>query len=164
MKALVLSDTHIPHRARDMPREIWELIEKVDLVFHAGDFTDYEFYLQLKESCPILHAVHGNMDSPQLFRELPDKKIVEIGGKRFGITHGTGPPWGIEKRALEKFEGEELDVLIFGHSHNPLNKIEGEMLFFNPGTPTDTIFSTRRSYGIIEIEEEKIVPIHYFID
>jgi len=156
MRALVLSDTHIPHRCSTLPDEFWGEIEKADLILHAGDFTTYDFYLELLAHNKNLHAVHGNMDEPDLVRILPEKKIVEIEGKRIGIIHGFGAPYGLEKKVRKRFEGDEIDLIVFGHSHRALYKEEESILLFNPGSPTDRIFTTRRSYGILEINEGKI--------
>jgi hypothetical protein len=156
MRAVVLSDTHIPHRSSTLPDEVWREIENSDLVIHAGDFTTYDFYLELKAHNSNLYAVHGNMDEPDLVRILPEKKIFEVEGKRIGVIHGFGAPFGLEKKVRRRFEGESLDLLIFGHSHRALYREEEGILLLNPGSPTDRIFTTRRSYGILEINGGKI--------
>jgi len=156
MRAVVLSDTHVPHRSSTLPDELWKEIEKADLVIHAGDFTTYDFYLELMAYNNNLYAVHGNMDEPDLFRILPEKKVIEIEGKRIGIIHGFGAPFGLEKKVRARLEKENVDLIIFGHSHRALYKEEEGILLFNPGSPTDKIFTTRRSYGIMEIKEGKI--------
>ncbi len=163
MRVLVISDTHIPHRARDLPRRIWEEAEKADVVVHAGDFTTMDVLADIRVINPNVRAVWGNMDEPELVEELPEKLVFELEGKRFGLTHGSGAPWRIEKRVMEKFEGEDLDVIIFGHSHQALVKRENGVLLVNPGSPTDKIFSKRLTFGIIEIQgdsiEAEIVPL-----
>ncbi len=161
MKAVVISDTHIPSRARDIPGVIWEEIETADLIIHAGDFTRVDFYVQLKSVKP-LKAVHGNMDEIELFHLLKEKEIFEMEGVRIGLTHGFGAPYGIENRVLKLFESEKVDLIIFGHSHIPVyKKLDGKHLL-NPGTPTDTIYARRQSYAILEIINGEIqVEIKY---
>ncbi len=161
MKAVVISDTHIPSRARDIPGVIWEEIETADLIIHAGDFTTVDFYVQLKSVKP-LKAVHGNMDEIELFHLLKEKEIFEMEGVRVGLTHGFGAPYGIEKRVLKLFENDEVDLIIFGHSHIPLYKKLEDKYLLNPGTPTDTIYARRQSYAILEIVDGNIqVEIKY---
>jgi putative phosphoesterase len=92
-------------------------------------------------------AVHGNMDSRQLKSVLPMKDIVEAEGKRIGITHGSGAPWGIEERVRKVFESDRIDIIVYGHSHRSQNKIINDILFFNPGRTGD-------SFGIITIDGE----------
>jgi putative phosphoesterase len=87
------------------------------------------------------------MDSKELKTVLPVKEIVEIENKRIGITHGSGGPWGIEERVRKMFESDRIDIIVYGHSHRPQNKVINDILFFNPGKATD-------SFGILTIDEE----------
>ncbi len=161
MKAVVISDTHIPSRARDIPKVIWEDIEASDLIIHAGDFTTVDFYVQLKSVKP-LRAVHGNMDEIDLFHLLKEKEIFDLEGVRVGLTHGFGAPYGIEKRMIKFFEGEKVDLIIFGHSHIPVFKEINGIHLLNPGTPTDTIYARRQSYAILTVTDKTIhVEIKY---
>jgi putative phosphoesterase len=98
---------------------------------------------QLKE----VKAVHGNMDSGELKAVLPVKEIVETENKRIGITHGSGAPWGIEERVRKMFESDRIDIIVYGHSHRPQNKVINDILFFNPGNAAD-------SFGILTIDGE----------
>jgi len=163
MKAIVLSDTHIPHRAKDLPERIKEEINNVDIIIHAGDFTAYDLYLELKALKPI-YAVRGNMDDDDVYDKLPETMIFELEGVSIGLYHGIGAPWGIEKKVLAKFKDKnKLDLIIFGHSHRALKK-EGKPILFNPGSPTDRFFAPKRSYGILEIKDGKIVRLeHVFL-
>lgn len=164
MKILVISDTHIPHRARELPEILRKEVEGADMVIHAGDFTSYDFYLELMAYNSNLHAVYGNMDDPDLFRTLPEKKILTVENVKIGIIHGFGAPLGLEKRVMERFKDEEVDIIVFGHSHRPLLKKEGEILLLNPGSPTDTIFTKRRSYAILTIEKGEVEGNIIYLD
>ena len=155
MKVVVISDTHIPSRARDIPKVIWEDIETAELIIHAGDFTTVDFYVQLKSVKP-LKAVHGNMDEIDLFHLLKEKEIFDLEGVRVGLTHGFGAPYGIEKRVMKLFEGEHVDLIIFGHSHIPLFKNIDGIYLLNPGTPTDTIYARRQSYAVLTVSDKTI--------
>ncbi len=155
MKVVVLSDTHIPHRARDLQKRVWEEIDSADLVVHAGDFTSYEFLRELK-MVKELKAVYGNMDEYKVASELPEKLVFEVEGVKIGLIHGFGAPLGLESRVKKKFEGDKIDVLIYGHSHRAVWKKEDDLYILNPGTPTDTIFSRKKTFAILEIYNGKV--------
>ncbi len=155
MRFVVLSDTHIPHRAKGLPDEVWSYIEQSDGVIHAGDFTSYDFYLELCARAggeDKVFAVWGNMDEEYLFRKLPERLVFEKDGVKIGVYHGTGAPFGIEKRVFKKFKEDMPDIIIFGHSHLPLKKELNGVLMFNPGSPTDKIFARKNTFGILAIE------------
>ncbi len=151
-KFVIVSDTHIPRRARELPKEVLKEIEKKDGVIHAGDFTSEEFYRFLEKNFKM-YAVHGNMDEKILFEILPEKRVFEIEKVRIGLYHGVGAPFGIEKRVFKKFEGDEVNLVIFGHSHRPFNKKIKNIHLFNPGSTSDKIFSLVNTFGILEIED-----------
>jgi len=152
MKIGVISDTHIPERAIDLPKEIYTAFQNVDLILHAGDFVSIEVLNSLNKIRPV-KAVLGNMDHPELRNKLKEKEIIEAGKFKIGLIHGYGHPKNLLNVVKNAFS-EKLDAVVFGHSHTPYNEKQGETLFFNPGSPTDTIFSPYRSYGIIEITDE----------
>jgi len=142
MRIAVLADTHVNTLER-LPRKIIDAISTVDLIIHAGDFTDVQVLKELKQLRGV-KAVQGNMDSMELKTTLPVKEIVEIESKRIGITHGSGSPWGIEERVRKMFESDRIDIIVYGHSHQSQNKVINDILFFNPGKTTD-------SFGILTI-------------
>jgi putative phosphoesterase len=142
MRIAVLADTHVS-RLEYLPKKIIQAISTADLIIHAGDFTDIRLLEELKQLSEV-RAVHGNMDSRQLKSVLPMKEIVETEGKRIGITHGSGAPWGIEERVRKVFESDRIDIIVYGHSHRRQNKVVNDILFFNPGEAAD-------SFGIITI-------------
>ncbi len=156
MKILVISDTHIPNRAKELPKKVLDEIKSVDMVVHAGDFTSFNFYLELRALSPSLKAVRGNMDDEDIYDTLPEKLTFEVEGLKFGLTHGFGAPFGIEKRVGAMFDGSDIDLLIFGHTHRATDKVFQGIRMFNPGSPTDRLFAPRRSYGLIEVDKGKI--------
>jgi len=141
----VLADTHV-NTLEHLPRKIIDAISTVDLIIHAGDFTDVQVLKELEQLRGV-KAVQGNMDSTELKTVLPVKAIVEIENKRIGITHGSGSPWGIEGRVRKMFESDRIDIIVYGHSHQSQNKVIDGILFFNPGKATD-------SFGILTIDGE----------
>jgi putative phosphoesterase len=143
MRIAVLADTHV-NRLEHLPKKIIDALSTVDLIIHAGDFTDLQLLEELKQLREV-KAVHGNMDSRELKTVLPVKEIVEIENKRIGITHGSGGPWGIEERIRKMFEPDQIDIIVYGHSHRSQNKVINDILFVNPGKATD-------SFGILTID------------
>jgi putative phosphoesterase len=136
MRVAVLADTHV-NTIEDLPEKIIDALSTVDLIIHAGDFTDVQLLRDLEELRKV-KAVQGNLDSRELKAMLPAKQIVEIMNKRIGITHGSGSPWGIEERVRKVFEADRIDILVYGHSHQSQNKVIKDILFLNPGKATDS--------------------------
>jgi uncharacterized protein len=135
--SLVLtSDTHVPHRSRDLPSALWAAIEAADVVVHAGDWVDVALLDELERRSRRLLAVHGNNDHGLLRERLPEIARAEIGGLRFAVVHETGDRKGREERCAARFP--DTDVLVFGHSHIPWDTTAPTGLrLLNPGSPTD---------------------------
>jgi hypothetical protein len=150
MRIMVLSDTHVPRMARDIPKKVYEEAGKCDLILHAGDFTEVLLYKKLQKINKIV-AVCGNMDSKELSMLLKPKEIVEVKGFRIGLTHGWGSPEGLVERVYEDFSKDKVNCIVFGHSHHAFNDVYKKVSFLNPGSTTDKIFAKFNSYGIITI-------------
>jgi hypothetical protein len=100
------------------------------------------------------------MDPFEIKALLPEKKIVEVGGRRLGVIHGWGSASGLEDRILPLFPN--VDVIIYGHSHIISNHVKNNVLFFNPGTATGYSAAGINSIGILEVSETihgRIIPI-----
>ena len=135
-RLLIISDTHVPKRARDLPAALWAEVESADVVIHAGDWVDVALLDQLEQRARRLVGVYGNNDHGVLRERLPEVARVELAGVRFGVVHETGPSQGRERRCGEQYAG--LDVLVFGHSHIPWDTTTPTGLrLLNPGSPTD---------------------------
>ncbi|HZM78421.1 MAG TPA: metallophosphoesterase [Candidatus Limnocylindrales bacterium] len=136
MRIVLISDTHIPKRAKDLPPRVWEAIDAADVVFHAGDWVDPAVLDALEARARRLVGVVGNNDGPRLGKRLPELAQVELQGLRFTVVHDTGPREGREKRCDAWYPG--TDVLVFGHSHIPWDTTTPKgMRLLNPGSPTD---------------------------
>jgi hypothetical protein len=143
MKIGVLSDTHL-HSPAELPKDIVRAFSHVDLIVHTGDFVALAVLEGLKAMGEV-KAVRGNMDSAEIRDILPEKELLVIKGKRIGIIHGSGAPWGIEKRVREQFDN--VDAILYGHTHQAKNELLGDVLFFNPG-------EGRNSCGILQIDDD----------
>ena len=143
MKIGVISDTHATSFVQ-LPDRILSTLAGVDLIIHTGDFVARDVLDGLKQLGEI-KAVQGNMDSEELKRILPQKELVEIAGRKMGIIHGWGAPYGIDDRVRGMFD--DVDIIVYGHSHYSQNELKNGVLFFNPG-------QAKNSFGILTIAQE----------
>jgi len=155
MKIGIISDTHIPVSSCELPPKILTALKGCDLILHAGDLIELSVLEKLKNISKV-EAVCGNMDPAKVRGILKDKKILKVGGKKIFLMHGGGDPKNLVTLLKNEISDEKPDIVVFGHSHSPMNKYIDGVLFFNPGSPTDTVFAPYRSYGIIEIAKGKI--------
>jgi hypothetical protein len=164
MRILVLSDTHIPVAAEVLPSALLEEAKKSDCCLHAGDFIDYEVFKKLA-SVTKTYGVAGNIDGRDVSDKLPLKQILLFEGVRLGLIHGRGSPTNLINYIRGEFSSElsSLAMVVYGHSHFAADQEIDGTVFFNPGSPTDRIFSPFRSYGILEISgthiSRKVVKI-----
>ncbi|KIF69051.1 phosphodiesterase [Streptomyces sp. AcH 505] len=151
MRLLIMSDTHLPKRAKRLPAELLDAIPRADVVMHAGDWVDTDTLDLLEERSARLVGVYGNNDGAELRARLPEVASVTLGGLRFGVVHETGPAQGRERRCAERFP--DLDVLVFGHSHIPWDSYadDGRLRLLNPGSPTDRRRQPYRTYLTAEV-------------
>ncbi|MGB9741217.1 MAG: metallophosphoesterase [Candidatus Bathyarchaeia archaeon] len=154
----LISDTHIPVRAKSLPNRVFEVFEKVDFIVHAGDLVDMSVIDELEQMAPVL-AVYGNMDGPEVRGKLPKMNSFKIFEWKIGVMHDPGALFGMSKmREIVKQNG--FNVLVYGHTHNPSIKWEGDILFINPGSPTNPIppFVVKPSVGLLRVTKENITP------
>lgn len=151
----VIADTHIPTRAKELPKKLIVQLKKVDLIIHAGDFVEIEV-LKALEKINKVEAVFGNMDEEAIKLKLPGRKIIEVEDVRIAIVHGYDIPWDLNKKVPCNFCKGEINCIIFGHTHLARYKEIGRRVYFNPGSPTDQIFATANTFGILEISGKKI--------
>ena len=149
MKIGVLSDTHI----KTIPAHLGEVFQHhfkdADMILHAGDVVEASVLDYFGDR--NIRAVAGNMDSYHLKELNPVKMLIPIEGFNLGLIHGWGSPVGIEDRIRKEFD--DIDILVYGHTHNPTYHTAGGVLFFNPGSPTCKRFAANNTIGILEIGE-----------
>lgn len=156
----VISDTHIPSKSKAIPLKVFEAFENVDMIIHAGDILNEEVLIDLRALAPV-HAVAGNNDSYEIFSEYGSRKIIEVEGKRIGLTHGSGYN-KTYMNAYSEFADDEVDCIVYGHSHIPHNEMINNILFFNPGSPTDRRRQPKFSIGFLYVDENIKGEIVYF--
>jgi putative phosphoesterase len=156
MRVVVISDTHIPIAADRLPEALIKELNGADLILHAGDLVELTVLEGLKKFAPC-EAVIGNMDCPQVRKALSEKKVLEVGGFKIGIIHGQGAPQTLLDFVQNKFIAERPDCIIYGHSHTPSIVTKDNIIYFNPGSPTDHIYAPYNAFGILEITD-KITP------
>lgn len=136
MQLLLIADTHLPKRAKDLPASVWAAVDEVDVVVHAGDWVEPELLDALEARAQRLVACWGNNDGDELRRRLPERADVTLGGLRFTVVHETGASKGRDARMAAAYP--DTDVLVFGHSHIPWDTTaETGLRLLNPGSPTD---------------------------
>ncbi len=150
MKIGVISDTHLRGPDARLLAIIGKYFHDVDLILHAGDIVDLRV-LEAFGDMEVI-AVCGNMDSARVEEEVPFKRVLEIGRFRIGLIHGWGSPHDLEDRIRKEFD--DVDCIVYGHSHHPANHIREGVLFFNPGTAFDRRFHVSYTVGILEVGEE----------
>jgi|SRR3989338_6792207 len=151
MRIGIVSDTH----SRPLPKQLVKDFGSVDFIVHAGDFcdvADYETFKKMKD----VKAVYGNMDSLELRKRLPHKEIFPCGKFSIGIVHGAGPAQTVLEKVRTEFEKDKVDVVIFGHSHQPVNEKINGVLYVNPGSPNDDVCAPYCSYGFLEVSDNDV--------
>ncbi len=154
----LISDTHVPSRAKYIPKIVFKIFENVDFIIHAGDLVKLEVIDELEHLAPVL-AVHGNMDGSEVRGALPKLNTLKIYNWKIGVMHDPNTMFGMGKmRELSK--QNDFDAFVYGHTHNANIKWEGKTLFVNPGSPTDPIpsFMNKPSLALLKITKDTMNP------
>jgi uncharacterized protein len=153
MLLAVIADTHMPRGGRRLPDACVERIAGADLLLHAGDFSTLEVLRDLEAIGPPVLGVHGNVDSADLRRLLPEERVVEAGGARIAMVHDAGPRTGRLERMRRRF-GDGADLVVFGHSHLPVHEQDHDgFQILNPGSPTERRRAPRHTMGLIHVKD-----------
>jgi uncharacterized protein len=136
VRLLLIADTHVPKRARNLPTQVWDEVADADVVIHAGDWVTPDLLDALEARAARLIGCWGNNDGPALRERLPERADATLAGVRFTVVHETGATAGREGRMSRLYP--DTDVLVFGHSHIPWDTTTSTGLrLLNPGSPTD---------------------------
>ena len=158
MRLLLIADTHLPKRARDLPAAVWDAVDDADVVIHAGDWVEPELLDALEARSRQLVACWGNNDGDELRRRLPERADVVLDGVRFTVTHETGASAGRDERMAATYP--DTDVLVFGHSHIPWDSTaKSGLRLLNPGSPTDRRRQPHCTYMTAAIDGGKLIHV-----
>jgi hypothetical protein len=162
VQVVVLSDTHAPRRWKSCPPAVATRLRGADLIVHAGDVCTAAVLDELSEYAPV-RAVLGNNDGPDVADwGAPPVLELDLAGLPVGVIHDSGARAG----RLERLRGwfPAVRLVVFGHSHIPLDEADGGLRIFNPGSPTDRRSQSQGTIGVLRIEdgqlvEARIVPV-----
>ena len=129
----LISDTHIPDRARQIPEKVLESFENVDLIIHAGDLTTRAVIDELEKIASVV-AIQGNMDRVAGL-DLPKAQVIEAEGMKIGVAHGEVYPRADTQQLLYLAKELNANILVTGHSHQPKIEQVENVLLLNPGSP-----------------------------
>jgi uncharacterized protein len=152
----VISDTHLPTRARSVPGKIYQLFAGVHLILHAGDLVDQAVIDDLKVIAPV-EAVAGNMDPLKLVQQLGRLKLIRVGPLSIGLLHGDLDSRVVNfSRVKELFLPDQPAAIVFGHLHEPVVKKVDGILYFNPGSAVEPRRVAKPSCGLLTISGTEI--------
>lgn len=155
MRVIVLSDTHAPRRWRTCPPSVAAHLRAADVILHAGDVCVADVLTELSGYAPV-HAVCGNNDGPDVVAwGAPETLEVDLAGLRVAMIHDSGRRTGRAARMRRRFP--DADVVVFGHSHVPLDETAAGVRIFNPGSPTDRRRQPHGTLGVWRIEDGALV-------
>lgn len=146
MLVAIVSDTHIPRRAKALPLSCVEHLRAADLIVHAGDLTTMPVLEELRTYGEV-RGVHGNADDAAVQEALPARIDLDLDGQRVVVIHNGGARVGRLARLRRRYP--EAEAVIFGHSHVPLHESDGEgFQIFNPGSATDRRRQPKHTMGV----------------
>ncbi|MFH1486919.1 MAG: metallophosphoesterase family protein [Chloroflexota bacterium] len=146
----VISDTHVVE-LQELPASLLEALKGVDMIVHLGDYTGKGLLNGLR-NLGSFHGVSGNMDPLSVRVELPEREILDVGGKRIGLTHGSGSPWDLVARVRKQFQ--DVDAILYGHSHLSCSEMIEGVLCLNPGSATGRFPAPGKTFGILTVGDD----------
>lgn len=173
MRVGVVGDTHIPEQSLVLPARVAQVLQGVDVILHVGDICELNVLEELQETYTLTFAVWGEADTREVRRYLDEKRVVQLGDRRVGMIHGhqysrsTDKGWrGLRNLftqspkhgslldfLVEQFAGEDVDVIVYGHTHDPKVCKHKGVLLFNPGAAMP---GQRPSVGILEVDSDRV--------
>jgi uncharacterized protein len=155
IKIGIISDTHLSKDIYKMNVLLKKYLKEVDLVIHAGDFKSSKV-IELIKAHKKFAGVWGNNDGTAIKSEVKEKEIIKLGGYKVGIYHGHGEGKSTIDTAYNMFKEDKVDIIIFGHSHQPIIKTIHKTLMLNPGSPTSKRKERWYSLIILELDDDCI--------
>jgi putative phosphoesterase len=157
IRLLLVSDTHVPVRAKDLPARVWSEVDAADVVVHAGDWVDIALLDGLEQRSRRLLACWGNNDGPALRARLPEVATATLEGVRVAVVHETGARHRREERM--RAAHPDTDLLVFGHSHIPWDTEWEGLRLLNPGSPTDRRREPFCTYLTARLHREAVTDV-----
>ena len=155
MRIVVLSDTHAPRRWKSCPPAVASQLRGADLILHAGDVCTAAVLDELAQYAPVT-AVVGNNDGPDVAAwGAAETAVLKPEGLPVAMIHDSGPAAGRLPRMRARFPAAEL--VVFGHSHIPLDSSDGTLRIFNPGSPTDRRRQPHGTLGVLYIADGALI-------
>jgi uncharacterized protein len=154
VRVVVLADTHGPRRWRVCPPPVAAHLRTADLILHAGDVCTASVLTELAQYAPVV-AVVGNNDRPDVagWGATPTAELT-LDGLRLAMLHDSGSAAGRLARMRRTFPG--ADLVVFGHSHIPLDETAAGLRIFNPGSPTDRRRQPHGTIGVLHIADGRL--------
>ena len=150
MKILIIGDTH----GRDEPfMDVLKEVENFDLLLYTGDSEGFDIVYDEFSPAPVIR-IAGNND---FLTDAPYERTFLLNGFRIFMTHGN---------RYDLFEGydricrmarqKRADILVCGHTHQPVARYEGRLLVLNPGSISYPRQKTRRpTYIVLTLPDDK---------
>lgn len=155
MKVVVLSDTHSPRFWKGLPDAVAAHLEGADVILHAGDVCTPDVLDELARWAPV-HVVLGNNDGPDIAAwGVPETLEVELDRLRVAMIHDSGAKTGRTRRMRDRFP--DADLVVFGHSHIPMDLTADGIRVFNPGSATDKRREPHRTLGLLDVRAGRLV-------
>jgi uncharacterized protein len=157
VRVAVLADTHAPRRWRCCPPRVAQHLRGADLILHAGDVCTAAVLDELAGYAPVV-AVLGNNDGPDVARwGAAETAALDLDGLRVAMVHDSGQAAGRIARLRRRFP--DADLVVFGHSHIPLDESAGGLRIFNPGSPTDRRRQPHGTLGVLRIDSGRLAGV-----
>ncbi|HEY2278637.1 MAG TPA: metallophosphoesterase family protein [Streptosporangiaceae bacterium] len=157
MKIIAISDTHAPRRWKSCPPRVAEYLRQADIILHAGDVCTASVLDELAQYAPV-HAVLGNNDGPDVAAwGAPETLDLDLAGLKVSMIHDSGPSAGRLRRMRRRFP--EADLVVFGHSHIPLDESADGLRILNPGSPTDRRCQPHGTIGLFTVTDGRLARV-----
>ncbi len=155
MRVVVLSDTHAPRRWKSCPAAVADQLRGADHILHAGDVCTSGVLAELAGYAPVTAVVGNNDDSSVALWGASPTAELDLAGLRVAMIHDSGQATGRIGRLRRLFPA--ADLVVFGHSHIPLDQAERGLRIFNPGSPTDRRRQPHGTIGVLQIDDGQLV-------
>ncbi|MGI3783024.1 MAG: metallophosphoesterase family protein [Janthinobacterium lividum] len=154
VRVVLLSDTHAPRFWKGLPPAVAEHLRGADLVLHAGDVCLPSVLDELAAYAPV-RVVLGNNDGPEVAAWGATETLeLELDGLSVAMVHDAGAKQGRAARMRRRFP--DAGLVVFGHSHIPLDETGDGTRIVNPGSPSDKRRQPFRTLGLLEVVEGQV--------